>query len=257
MRWLVGSKPKKKTKPKKSKPAASGQGAQSGSADTLASSVRTHGQALVLLQEPPAALRAKMVVMSGQSVTLQMYDIPDVEPGAGQVCCVQYHHEAGSSVFLVPVVHYDTDRDGAYLTVQRPAETLGLDARRAFRIPIETGQLRVVVHGEGLPDIDGEVADVSRHGALVVSAEDPTAIPVGTPVVLELIRQVDPEQVEVLRTEARVVRHHELGWGVAFAQPATSMGNEALADLVSSFERDLLRKQRQTEATFQPLPRET
>lgn len=250
MRWFVGSKPKKKTKPRKRKPRD--EAAPGPARDSLAACVRTQGQALVLLQSPPAALRAKLVVMSGQSVTLQLYDMPDVEPGTGQVCCVQYHRDGGSAVFLVPVVHFDRDRDGVYLTVQRPEQTLGLDARRAFRIPVEPGDVGVILHGEGIPVVQGELGDVSRHGALVVSGTDPSVIPVGTPVVMELSRQISEEELEIVHTEGRVVRHHEQGWGVAFAQPATVAADPELAELVSSLEREMLRRQRQTEATFVP-----
>ncbi|MBX2802780.1 MAG: PilZ domain-containing protein [Myxococcales bacterium] len=255
-----GSRPKKRKKTKA--PRAEAAPPEAPEVPSLVVAVRQEGQAVVLFQNPPSSFRARLVVLCEQTVTLRLYEVPDPLPGPGQVCCVQYFHEGGIAVFLAPAVALDEDDEGIFLTVQRPSQAVGLDGRRAFRIPVAQDEdVRWNIRTEGGQLVSGSVADISRLGAHVVSPRaprraEPPQVAVGSEVTLQLeLHHASMDQPLRAAVAARVVRRSEQGWGVAFDCPAEDAAHPDLSRLVSEVERRMLRRQRSTRPTFSQVKR--
>ncbi|MEO0601648.1 MAG: PilZ domain-containing protein [Myxococcota bacterium] len=125
--------------------------------------VGERASASVLFTGAKHQLSARFEAVDATAVTLLLFEIPSARPTTGTVACVQYRYEGRNQVFMSSVLTMVDDADGSFLLLQRPDHLAQLDARRAFRVPLQPGDLPAEIVGpEGR--CVGEVRDLSPIG---------------------------------------------------------------------------------------------
>ncbi|MEM6930115.1 MAG: PilZ domain-containing protein [Myxococcota bacterium] len=125
--------------------------------------VAEHASASILLTGASHQLSARFEAVDAAGITLRLLELPPGRPATGTVACVQYAHDGRNQVFMSSVLTLVDDEDGCFLSLRRPDRMTQLDARRAFRVPLQPGDLPVEIVGpEG--HCVGEVRDLSPIG---------------------------------------------------------------------------------------------
>ncbi len=138
--------------------------------DLLKRLVAQRDEATVLLAGSNRELPARFEAVDETAVTFLMYVAPSQRTETGQVACVQYHREGHPSVFMTSVLTTVEESDGTFLSLRRPDRLAQVEARRAFRVPFEAGDLPVQLVGpEGR--CSGEVRDLSPLGVGITATE--------------------------------------------------------------------------------------
>lgn len=125
--------------------------------------VLAQAQASVLLTGASQALPARFEAFDGETVTLSLYGVSLDGVAPGVVGLVQFDHATRRRSFMAPVQGTDDANGTVRLTLRRPSEVARAELRRAFRVPLQRGELPVEVVGPDGPCM-GHVDDVSRLG---------------------------------------------------------------------------------------------
>jgi hypothetical protein len=199
--------------------------------------------AVILSPELGIVCHARFAGFTAGTVDLELTGA-EKPPPRDSACCVSFIHAPNRRAFFARVLEYQhkAPPELPVLSLEMPSETVGIDARMAYRVPIvKTQDLKARVFAKNGRVLFPKLIDLSLTGSLMefAPAEDP-GFPVGSAFKLQLITMS-----EIADLKAEVRRRREHSYGVFFPEVVGDQGitpPQALRNIIEHLERNWLRE---------------
>ena len=202
-----------------------------------------HAPAIILNVEAAAVCyHARLASLSSESISLEVAGETRAL-SKGTRCCVSFVHRGDSHAFFSNVVEYQQNPPPqlSHLVLEIPSQIVGIEARMAFRVPVEwKSKLSVRMTPKSGRAATPRAIDLSLAGILIEFTEqnDPN-LPIGTETEIELRSGTDS-----VRLKAEVRRRVGRQYGLFFPEVVTRQGMvppEPLKKIVTTLERHWLK----------------